>query len=86
MIGLFKKKEQNNNINLSNNFKWIKSLDKQKLELSNQDLDKRLIQSKLVYKFLKSEKGKKLLNSIFLEMKDIGFPEIFKFIVSDNYL
>ena len=28
-----------------------------KLELSNQDLDKRLSQSRLVYKFLKSEKG-----------------------------
>ena len=27
-------------------------------------------------KFLKSEKGKKLLNSICLEMKEIGFPEI----------
>ena len=76
MIGLFKKKEQNNKINLSNYFNWIKSLDKQKLELSNQDLDERLSQSKLVYKFLKSEKGEKLLNSIFLEMKDIGFPEI----------
>ena len=48
MIGLFKKKEQNNKINLSNYFNWIKSLDKQKLELSNQDLDKRLGQSKLV--------------------------------------
>ena len=58
MIGLFKKKEQNNNINLSNYFNWIKSLDKQKLELSNQELDKRLSQCKLVYKFLKSEKGK----------------------------
>ena len=76
MIGLFKKKEQNNKINLSNYFNWIKSLDKQKLELSNQDLDERLSQSKLVYKFLKSDKGKKLLNSICLEMKDIGFPEI----------
>jgi len=76
MIGLFKKKEQNNKINLSNYFNWIKSLDKQKLELSNQDLDERLSQSKLVYKFLKSEKGEKLLYSIFLEMKDIGFPEI----------
>ena len=68
MIGLFKKKEQNNKINLSNYFNWIKSLDKQKLELSNQDLDKRLSQSRLVYKFLKSEKGKKLLNSICLGM------------------
>ena len=76
MIGLFKKKEQNNKINLSNYFNWIKSLDKQKLELSNQDLEKRLSQSRLVYKFLKSEKGKKLLNSICLEMKEIGFPEI----------
>ena len=76
MIGLFKKKEQNNKINLSNYFNWIKSLDKQKLELSNQDLDERLSQSKLVYKFLKSHKGKKILNSICLEMKDIGFPEI----------
>ena len=57
MIGLFKKKEQNNKINLSNYFNWIKSLDKQKLELSNQDLDERLSQSKLVYKFLKSDKG-----------------------------
>ena len=76
MIGLFKKKEQNNKINLSNYFNWIKSLDKQKLELSNQDLDKRLGQSKLVYKFLKSEKGKKLLNSICLKMREIGFPEI----------
>ena len=76
MIGLFKKKEQNNKINLSNYFNWIKSLDKQKLELSNQDLDERLSQSKLVYKFLKSDKGKKLLNSICLEMKEIGFPEI----------
>ena len=76
MIGLFKKKEQNNKINLSNYFNWIKSLDKQKLELSNQDLDKRLSQSRLVYKFLKSEKGKKLLNSICLKMREIGFPEI----------
>ena len=56
MIGLFKKKEQNNKINLSNYFNWIKSLHKQKLELSNQDLDERLSQSKLVYKFLKSDK------------------------------
>ena len=52
MIGLFKKKEQNNKINLSNYFNWIKSLDKQKLELSNQDLDERLSQSK----FLAGEK------------------------------
>ena len=65
MIGLFKKKEQNNKINLSNYFNWIKSLDKQKLELSNQDLDERLSQSKLVYKFLKSEKGKKASALIF---------------------
>ena len=76
MIGLFKKKEQNNKINLSNYFNWIKSLDKQKLELSNQDIEKRLSQGKLVHKFLKSGKGKNLLNSIFLEMIDIGFPEI----------
>ena len=76
MIGLFKKKEQNIKIDLSNSFNWIKNLDKQKFQLSNQDLDKRLSQSKLVYKFLKSDKGKNLLNSIFLEMTDIGFPEI----------
>ena len=76
MIGLFKKKEQNIKIDLSNSFNWIKNLDKQKFHLSNQDLDKRLSQSKLVYKFLKSDKGKNLLNSIFLEMTDIGFPEI----------
>ena len=76
MIGLFKKKEQNVKIDLLNSFNWIKNLDKQKLELSNQDLEKRLSQSRLVYKFLKSEKGKKLLNSICLEMKEIGFPEI----------
>ena len=50
MIGLFKKKEQNNKINLSNYFNWIKSLDKQKLELSNQDLDERLIYSKTINK------------------------------------
>ena len=68
MIGLFKKKEQNNKINLSNYFNWIKSLDKQKLELSNQDLDERFSQSKLVYKFLKSEKGKK---ELFLEVKNL---------------
>ncbi len=76
MIGLFKKKEQNVKIDLLNSFNWIKNLDKQKLELSNQDIQKRLSQSKLVYKFLKSGKGKNLLNSIFLEMIDIGFPEI----------
>ena len=76
MIALFKKKEQNVKIDLLNSFNWIKNLDKQKLELSNQDIDKRLSQSKLVYKFLKSGKGKNLLNSIFLEMIDIGFPEI----------
>ena len=76
MIGLFKKKEQNIKLDLSNFFNWIKNLDKQKFHLSNQDLDKRLSQSKLVYKFLKSDKGKNLLNSIFLEMTDIGFPEI----------
>ena len=76
MIGLFKKKEQNVKIDLLNSFNWIKNLDKQKLELSNQDIEKRLSQSKLVHKFLKSGKGKNLLNSIFLEMIDIGFPEI----------
>ena len=76
MIGLFKKKEQNIKIDLSNSFNWIKNLDKQKFQLSNQDLDKRLSQSKIVYKFLKSDKGKNLLNSIFLEMTDMGFPEI----------
>ena len=76
MIALFKKKEQNVKIDLLNSFNWIKNLDKQKLELSNQDIEKRLSQSKLVYKFLKSGKGKNLLNSIFLEMIDIGFPEI----------
>ena len=70
MIGLFKKKEQNVKIDLLNSFNWIKNLDKQKLELSNQYIEKRLSQSKLVHKFLKSGKGKKLLNSIFLEMID----------------
>ena len=48
MIGLFKKKEQNVKIDLLNSFNWIKNLDKQKLELSNQDIEKRLSQSKLV--------------------------------------
>ena len=65
MIGLFKKKEQNVKIDLLNSFNWIKNLDKQKLELSNQDIEKRLSQGKLVHKFLKSVKGKNLLNSIF---------------------
>ena len=41
MIGLFKKKEQNVKIDLLNSFNWIKNLDKQKLELSNQDIEKR---------------------------------------------
>ena len=68
MIGLFKKKEQNVKIDLLNSFNWIKNLDKQKLELSNQYIEKRLSQCKLVHKFLKSGKGKNLLNSIFLEM------------------
>ena len=66
MIGLFKKKEQNVKIDLLKSFNWIKNLDKQKLELSNEEIDKRLSQSKIVYKFLKSEKGKNLLSSIFL--------------------
>ena len=48
MIGLFKKKEQNVKINLLNSFNWIKNLDKQKLELSNQDLDERLSQSRFL--------------------------------------
>ena len=46
MIGLFKKKEQNVKIDLLNSFNWIKNLEKQKLELSNQDLDKRLSSQK----------------------------------------
>ena len=76
MIGLFKKKEQNVKKDLSNSFNWIKNLDKQKLELSSQDIEKRLSQSKSVHKFLKSGKGKNLLNSIFLDLIDIGFAEI----------
>ena len=51
MIGLFKKKEQNIKIDFLNSFNWIKNLDKQKLKLSNQDIEKRLSQSKLVNEF-----------------------------------
>ena len=86
MIGLFKKKEQNVKIDLLNSFNWIKNLDNQKLELSNQDIEKRLSQVKLVYKFLKSGNGKNLLNSIFLKMKGIGFPEISSKILKINSL
>ena len=62
MIGIFKKKEHEN-INIRDKFNWIEGLENQRLELSGQDLEDRLLEIKSVHVFLKSKEGEKLISS-----------------------
>lgn len=74
MIGIFKKKEHEN-INIRDKFNWIDGLENQRLELSGQDLEDRLLEIKSVHVFLKSKEGEKLIHSLFEQMVGIGFPD-----------
>ena len=74
MIGFFKKKEQKN-INIRDKFNWINGIENQRLELSEQDLEERLLEIKSVHGFLKSKEGEILINTLFKDMIEIGFPE-----------
>ena len=74
MIGFFKKKEQEN-INIRGKFNWIDGIENQRLELSSQDLEERLLEIKSVHGFLKSHEGAILINTLFEDMIDIGFPK-----------
>lgn len=75
MIGFFKGRKQEEPIDIRNRFNWIDELENQKLDLSGQDFEARLTEIKSVHPFLKSEDGKRLVQSLYDDMIGIGFPE-----------
>ena len=74
MINFFKKKHEKD-INLTDKFDWFQNLNKEKIKLAEGNIQERLLDVKVIHKFLKSQEGKLLLKSIFNQMIEIGFPE-----------
>ena len=84
MISLFRKKDIKE-INLINQFPWIKNLDSQKIHLAEESIEVRLNEVKSIHKFLKSENGKILLGSVYDQMIDFGFPRIVALYKNKNF-
>ena len=75
MIGFFKGRKQEERIDIRDTFNWVDGIDKQRLDLSGQGFEERLTEIKSVHQFLKSEDGKRLIQSLHDDMIGIGFLE-----------